>query len=306
MFNLKKLKLIFLLLLLLVLSSLTLNSQANHIPPQQSGTGVSITIQGDAPPVPPIDVSPPSGGVPNPPAKVILEGFAYPNSLVTFVKNGAIIGNIVSDSDGVFRKESFITPDIVTFGIWSRDDLGLNSQTTNIVISINPGTKTTISNIMVSPSITADRYSPTRGEKIKVYGSSVPGSLVRVVNNYASSQTLPPIKTDSRGHWEYNISTLELQPGDYSIKAISQLESLGLISPFSKDLLFNVQEKECLGSDLNNDNKIDVADFSILMFYWDKSLSEMKDKPVNGCADVDGDGFIGLADFSVMMYRWNG
>ena len=306
MFNLKKLKLIFLLLLLLVLSSLTLNAQANHIPPQQSGTGVSITIQGDAPPVPPIDVSPPSGGVPNPPATVILEGFAYPNSLVTFVKNGAIIGNIVSDSDGVFRKEASIIPDIVTFGVWSRDDFGLNSQTTNVIISINPGTKTTISNITVSPSIGADRYLPTQGETVRVYGSSVPGSLVRIVNNYASSQTLPPIKTDSRGHWEYNISTLELQPGDYSIKAISQLESLGLISPFSKDLLFNVQEKECLGSDLNNDGKINVADFSILMFYWDKSLSEMKDKPVNGCADVDGDGFVGLADFSVMMYKWNG
>ena len=304
MFNLRRVQIPLILLLLAIGSVVTLNAQAQT---QQSGVGVSITIEGGAPPVPPINLGP-SGGVANPPsATVILEGFAYPNSLVTIVKNGAIVGNIISDSQGSFKKEISTIPDIVTFGVWARDDFGLNSQTTNIIISINPATKTTISNIMVSPTIAANRYSPTQGEKIKVYGSSVPGSLVRVINNYAAGQTLPPIKTDSKGHWEYNISTLELQPGDYSIKAISQLETLGLLSPFSKDLLFSVQEKKCLGSDLNNDNRVDIADFSILMFYWNKSLAVMSsDKPVNSCADTDNDGFVGLADFSVMMYRWNG
>lgn len=299
MFSLKKLK-FGLLLLVLALGSLTLFKAQAQI--QQSGVGVSITIQGSSPP---IDGSPIHGNLNVPATEVVLEGFAYPDSLVTFVKNGAIIGNTISGSNGAFRKEASVTPDIVTFGIWARDNFGLNSQTTDVIISINPNTKTTISNIMVSPSIAADKYSPTQGEKMRVYGSSVPGSLVRVINNYATGQNLPPIKTDSRGHWEYNVSTLDLQPGEYSVKAVAQLEKLGLTSPFSQDLLFNVQEKQCYGSDLSNDGKVDVADFSILMFYWNKSLATMEHKPVNGCADVNDDGFIGLVDFSIMMYKWN-
>lgn len=306
MFNPKKLKLTFLLLSLALSSIVLLNVQA-QVPPQQSGTGVSITIEGAAPPAPPIPPVGlgPSGGFPTPLVTVVLEGFTYPNSLVTFVKNGVVVGNTVSDQQGYFEKEISTTPDIVTFGAWARDGFGLNSQTTNVIISINTATKTTISNIMASPTITADRSSLTQGEKMRVYGSSVPGSLVRIVNNYALNQTLPPIKVDSEGHWEYNISTLDLQPGDYSIKAISQLQDKGLISPFSQDLIFNVQEKQCYGSDLSNDGKVDVADFSILMFYWNKSLVTMENKPVNGCADVNGDGFIGLVDFSIMMYKWN-
>ena len=71
MFNLRRVQIPLILLLLAIGSIVTFNAEA-QVPPQQSGTGVSITIQGDAPPVPPIDVSPPSGGVPNPPATVIL------------------------------------------------------------------------------------------------------------------------------------------------------------------------------------------------------------------------------------------
>jgi len=273
---------------------------------QQQGTGISITIEGEAPP--PEEPLAGGGGIiilPSP-ATVIFKGYAYPGALVTFVKNGAIIGNTLSKSNGMFEKEVDTDPGISTFGIWAKDRLGLNSSTTNVSIALQEGAKTTIANIVLSPTIAAHRSVITQGEKLTIYGSATPDSNVRLFNNYSPGQVLPPIKTKSNGRWEYILDTLELQPGEYSLKANAQLEALELLSPFSSNLLFSIEEKKCFGSDLNNDGRVNVADFSIMMFYWNKSLDEMKTKPVNRCADVDGDGFIGLIDFSIMMYRWTG
>ena len=297
--------LLYLLAIVLWPASSTRNTKAQEI---QQGIGVSITIEGEAPPPPPPPGQPSGGGIrilPSP-ATVVFKGYSYPESLVTFVKNGAIVGNTLSKSNGTFEKEIDTDPGISTFGIWARDRLGLNSPTTNVNIALQEGTKTTIANIILSPTIAAHKSVITQGEKLTIYGSATPKSNVRLFNNYSPGQILSPIKAKDNGHWEYILDTLELQPGEYSLKANTQLEYEGLISAFSSNLLFNVEEKECFGSDLNNDGRVNVADFSIMMFYWNKSLNEMETKPVNGCADTDGDGVINLTDFSVMMYRWTG
>lgn len=287
--------LVFLLIIFIWPADKANNVQAQS---QQQEIGISITIEGEEPPG--------GGGGVSVPATVAFQGYAYPKALVTFVKNGAIIGNTLSDSYGKFEKEIDTGSGISTFGIWAKDKFGLNSTTTSVNIALQEGTKTTIANIILSPTIAANKSIATQGEKLVIYGSATPKSTIRIFNNYSPGQILSPVKAKDNGHWEYALDTLKLQPGEYSLKANAQLESLGLISAFSSNLLFNVEEKKCYGSDLNNDGRVNVADFSILMFYWNKSLSEMKNKPVNGCADTDGDGFINLVDFSVMMYRWTG
>lgn len=282
--------------------------ETNHTQAQvPAGIGISITIEGEAPPITP--PGQPSGGgigmIPIP-ATIVFKGYSYPGALVTFVKNGAIIGNVLAKNDGTFEKEIGTNPGISTFGIWARDKLGLNSQTTNISIALQESAKTTIAGIILSPTIAANKSVATQGEKLVIYGSATPKSAIRIFNNYSLGQALSPVKAKDNGHWEYTLDTLELQPGEYSLKANAQLEILGLLSPFSSNFLFNVEEKKCYGSDLNNDGRVNVADFSILMFYWNKSLSEVKSKQINICVDTDGDGSITLADFSIMMYKWTG
>ena len=305
--------LLFLLAITLWPAGRISDTKAQHIPPQQEGIGVSITIEAGALP-PPVPEGPRiSGGAAEGvvrvipvPATVVFKGYSYPEALVTFVKNGAIIGNTLADNDGVFKKEIGADPGIFTFGIWARDQLGFNSTTTNISISLTGGTKTTIANIILSPTIAANKSTVTQGEKLIIYGITTPRSTIRIFNNYSPGQILSPVKAKDNGNWEYILETLELKSGDYSLKANAQLETLGLISAFSSNLLFTIQEKRCYGSDLNNDGKVDTVDFSILMFYWNKPLLGMKDKLINSCVDTNSDGFVGLADFSVMMYRWTG
>jgi hypothetical protein len=53
--------------------------------------------------------------------------------------------------------------------------------------------------------------------------------------------------------------------------------------------------------DLNKDGRVDIADLSILLYYYGKSGPE-----VAGCFDFSGNGVVGLADISIMMFYWTG
>lgn len=50
--------------------------------------------------------------------------------------------------------------------------------------------------------------------------------------------------------------------------------------------------------DLNFDGKVDLVDFSILLFNWGI--------PKNPIADINNDGKVDLVDFSIMLYWWTG
>jgi hypothetical protein len=52
--------------------------------------------------------------------------------------------------------------------------------------------------------------------------------------------------------------------------------------------------------DLNKDGKINIVDFSILMYFWNQT------NPSNPCADINKDGIVNLTDFSIMLFWWTG
>ncbi len=52
--------------------------------------------------------------------------------------------------------------------------------------------------------------------------------------------------------------------------------------------------------DINKDTRINIVDFSILMYFWQDI------NPSNPCADINKDGVVNLTDFSIMLYWWTG
>ena len=50
-------------------------------------------------------------------------------------------------------------------------------------------------------------------------------------------------------------------------------------------------------ADLNGDGRVNLADFSILLYYWGTS---------NPTADLNGDGVVDLSDLSILLYYWTG
>jgi hypothetical protein len=53
-------------------------------------------------------------------------------------------------------------------------------------------------------------------------------------------------------------------------------------------------------SDVNRDTRIDLVDFSIMAFWWRKSL------PADSAVDLNCDSQLSLADFSILAYYWTG
>jgi len=105
----------------------------------------------------------------------------------------------------------------------------------------------------------------------------------------------------NQGKWSFDLDTDSLQEGEYKVKNKSFFGE-GEQSVFSQELSFKITKKSaiCKGADLNIDGKVDLVDFSILLYFWEQ------EKPANRCADINSDGIINIIDFSIMMYQWTG
>ncbi len=251
--------------------------------------------------------------LPNPPLPenpdVILEGWAYPYSQVILLLDGQEKQNVITDSNGAF---SFgldeLTQGVYTFGIRAKDSDGLESIVNNSTFYIQEGTKTVVSDIFLSPTISLSQDTVEPGAVIGASGQTRPGSTIEIwlypdKSNLSNNEIIKAEKeVDSSGKWQVFINTTNLSSGTYKIKARASYEEIGY-SEFSQELSIGIgetptkEEGKCPGADLNHDGKVNITDFSILLYYWNSN---------NACADQNHDGSVNLIDFSIMMYYWTG
>jgi len=256
--------------------------------------GISITITVPGVPTPP----PPVGGVPVVPATVIFEGKAYPGALVTIARNKSVTGTTAADFFGNFSKTLTGVPaGTWTFNIYAEDTEGRKSVTLGFTISIAGGTTTEISGIFIPPTISLSKEIIRRGATLEIFGQAYPESEVQIF----ISSPIPEIKktkSTEKGKWKYSLDTTPLIVGTYTTKA-KAVTPEGEQSPFSEEMIFKITEF-CKGADLNFDGKVNIIDFSILLYFWGQK------SPANRCADINSDGTVNIVDFSIMMYYWTG
>ncbi|MFZ5559584.1 MAG: DUF4215 domain-containing protein [Patescibacteria group bacterium] len=242
--------------------------------------------------------------------RVILEGKAYPESLVNILKDGQFLTSTRADSQAAFRMEiKDLTSGTYTFGLWAEDKYGEKSPTFTITFYVASTTTTTVSGILLPPTIKLSKDIILKGEGLEISGQATPESQVEI-----SIYSEKPLKeifknsaiADSQGDWFYLFDTENLEPGIYEIKAKSTSKE-GLLSIFSKTLSFEISlvspplppipPEFYSTADLNKDSRINLIDFSIMLYWWGRS---------NEYADQNGDGIVDLIDFSIMMYYWTG
>jgi len=235
--------------------------------------------------------------------KVIMRGKAYSDADVHILVDGKVIGIVRSDSKADFYFETTdIEPGIASFGFWSEDKLGLKSTLLTITFRIISRAVTTITGIYIAPSIDVDKKSVKQGEDIKIYGQTVPETQVNIHINSAK-EFIETTNSKKSGDWEFLFNTAPLIEDFHIAKALFQLESSGNIiqSGFSRSVSFYVGKiggsPECPNGDLNKDGRVNLTDFSILLYYWGTD---------NACADQNQNGVVDLVDFSIMMYYWTG
>ncbi|HEX7260168.1 MAG TPA: hypothetical protein VF272_04535 [Candidatus Saccharimonadia bacterium] len=223
-------------------------------------------------------------------------GEASPSALVTFQRNGSVIGTQVAGSDSSFDM-TFTTQPLgsATYSIYATD---LSSRTTaeiTTIATILPAFTTTLSGYLL-PTTFSLALNPIKRPQTQVAsGTARHNSTVTTLwsgTKYSDSFTTQDA-TSASGNWNGSPSqTLHL--GTYTTSAVVQAPG-GALSPQSPDTSFQV----VLSADLNNDTKINLTDFSILMFFY---LQININKP----ADINDDTKTNLTDFSIMLFFWTG
>jgi len=265
-----------------------------------SGDGCSATCQTEA--------APPSGGggggpaiQPEIPTSVVLKGKAYPDSLITVLKDGVIVKSEIANAEADFEIEiTGITEGVYTFGLWAGTGSGEKSLTFSFTTLILKNTRTTIGGIFLAPIISIDRTNVVRGDAVTFLGQTAPSSTIDI-HVSSAHEIIRQTTADSGGLWSYIFDTQPLEEGTHSGKAKSSSPE-GLLSGFSRIVNFSVgttreEDGICQFGDLNNDGRVDLVDFSIMMFHWNGA---------DECADLNNDGSVSIIDFSILLYWWTG
>jgi len=273
-----------------------------------SGGGIGIEVGrglGSYLPYPPLPDAP----------GVVLKGWAYPNTDVVILKDGQEQGKALAGSDaefGAFLED--LVQGVYTFSMWADDSAGRRSKTYSTTFWIDDGTQTTVSDIFLPPTIALRSNSVNVGTSVNVLGQTVPQADVEVWfypkkdGNVLDSEIIKTTaKADALGSWSALVGTNNLSNGSYLVKARARLgssEDASVIgdSDFGHTLDCEIGgavevESSCAGADLNGDGKVNITDFSILLYYWGTD---------NECADQNSNGTVDLIDFSIMMYYWTG
>jgi hypothetical protein len=237
------------------------------------------------------------GVVISPETIIIFKGFAYPEANLTVLKNNSVIATFKADSIGYFERTIGSFPaGTFTFSIFAEDRESRLSPMVAFTIPIVNDMTTKISQIFIPPTIEEKPFEVSKGENIEIFGESFPESDISVYIN--PKNILERTKTSLDGYWHLDFKTSGLEDGQYSAKA-SASNNDGKQSDFSQSVNFSVKPKKCRGADLNFDGKVDLTDFSILLYFWNQ------EKPGNRCADINNDGIVSIIDFSIMMFYWN-
>jgi hypothetical protein len=261
-----------------------------------SGIGISASVSGGGPPVPPGGGGGGGGGGP---ANVVFEGKAYPRAFITILKEGSVAATFFAENSGLFKRElTGLNSGTYSFGIFAEDTEKRKSVTIGFTVGLPAGLTTTISGIFISPTISLTPTQVEKGQNVDIYGQVFPESKVNIF--ISSENIVKGTNATKEGKWAYKFDTSPLAEAEHQAKSMA-LFGAGEQSPFSQTLSFLVLKKGakvCKGADLNFDGKVNIVDFSILLYFWNQK------NPSNRCADINFDGTVNIIDFSIMMYWW--
>lgn len=236
--------------------------------------------------------------------QVSITGKAYPNATVNILQDGDLIGTVRASSIADFSFATGAEPGTITFGFWANDSRGVRSTTLNTTFDVTQGAITTISGVLLPPTISVPKETVNRGEPIVFSGKAPPNVQVSV--HIDGNNIIEKTTANSSGDWQLSFDTGRVSQESHTAKAKYQIQTGNTVtdSNFGQLLKFYVGVSPTAvisSSDLNKDEKINLIDFSILIFWWGTAGGNSDPK-----ADVNGNGKVGLEDFSILLFNWTG
>jgi hypothetical protein len=224
---------------------------------------------------------------------ITFQGYGHPGNLVTFKDGATVIGTANVSDSGEFL-ETFTNQDTGYHSYSLRSQNPSTGRYTSLITfmaDLTAGEERTYSDILFSPTIGTSQSSYTQDDNIKTMGAAFPASTVFIY--YASPDPLvEQVTATSTGSWSHTLAGETLGDGSHTTYCYVQTED-GLTSEMSPAVNFTVA---VVGKgDYNDDSRVDLTDFSILLYSWGQH---------DPGRDLSGDGWVNLTDFSIMLFYW--
>ncbi len=238
-------------------------------------------------------------------ASLTLSGYTSPGSVVTLLKDGKSQGTVSSNASGKFSGTiSNMQRGTYSFSAYVTDGAGRKSAPFSTTMTLVQGTKNTVSDALLPPTIALAEEAAVPGSDVRVIGETAPGGTVELAlysrsgAPHSYTTTLASADSGGLGTWEIVIPAQDVARGSYSVRARTSL-SAQVQSEWSGFLALGVGEGATTGliGDINGDGKVNLVDFSIMLSAWGS------DEP---SADLNSDGIVNLADFSILLFNWTG
>jgi hypothetical protein len=235
---------------------------------------------------------------------VEVSGMAYPNTKVTLIKDGSIVSTTVADPGATFRMNASNLPaGSYVFGVYAEDTNGFKSPTYSFPVTVTTDVTVTIDNIFLAPTIGVDSSQVKQGDPIGIFGTTAPNAEV-TLHVHSLQDFTNKVTASSVGKWFKQFDTSVLELGSHITYSRSARNDQ--ITDQSNTVSFTVgdttikNDQKYKRSDLNNDGKVNIIDFSMLLYYWRKK------PPTTSKADIDKSGIVDIKDLSIMLYDWTG
>lgn len=239
-----------------------------------------------------------------PETQVNITGRAYPSRTINFLLDGDSVGTAQSNSNGVFSFTTESSPGTATLGIWATDSAGTRSITANNTFDVTQGAVTNLNDLVLPPTLKVSKTNINPGETITVSGQSVPNARIDLYLDRNNT----PVGTGqaaANGLWSIQYSTARLSNDEHTlrVRSTSGTPPLTTQSGFSStvQLFVGVNGQASTPADLSRDGRINLIDFSILIFWWQTNGGD-SDPP----ADINANGRVSLEDFSILLFNWTG
>ena len=238
-------------------------------------------------------------------ATVVISGYAFPRSTITVLVDGqqAKTGNTNNAGEFSIRLEG-VSRGVYTFGIYATDDDNNKSTTFSTSFSVRGARTSTLSNVNITPTVVANPDPVDLGSTVTLSGHSIPNANITVENldeKRSSSRKTFTTTSGADGSWSVQVSTSGFSRGTYKARARAKTDSLE--TNFSDYTYYGVGQNADvqINADLNRDGKVNLIDFSILLFWWGSNGGNS-----DPSADINRDGNVSLTDFSIMLFQWTG
>jgi len=163
-------------------------------------------------------------------------GKTSPSAQVTFMESGAVVGTTQADTSGNFSKSLvYFVEGEYTISIYATDSSNRTTSTVSYSRTLTLGQDTTVSNVVLPPTISLSSSSITAGNTLTISGEAAVSSTVNLVfsnNNTASASS------SATGTWSYSYDTSSLTAGSYSVYA--KVTASGYQSESSETKTFTV------------------------------------------------------------------